>query len=328
MHHPFPNRFSSPPSSARPGSSPALSRNARRASSRSASSTRKADSSGPGPSSRSSRAPPRAAAALSRRDRAGLRRPHLRPRVRPEPGCRRDRGTGHDPALLAPQRPLRGSTGPRRRDDGASVERDGKPLASYSAAADVLRIPLAPALGAEERTTLVVRWGGAPPRAARSFWTAPSSGPAVSSLAEPFDARTFWPCVDDPADKAVTTVAVTVPEGYVAVSAGLGTSAPAAEAGKVTWTWRLPQPISTYLVSIAVGRFETITAEYLSLDGTRTMPVVGYVVPEHADYNRARVASMVRHLEVLASLFGEYPYLDRSTESSRGASPAGWSTRR
>jgi aminopeptidase N len=40
------------------------------------------------------------------------------------------------------------------------------------------------------------------------------------------------------------------------------------------------------------------------------MPVVGYVVPEHVAINRARVASMVGHLEVLASLFGEYPFLD------------------
>ncbi len=192
-----------------------------------------------------------------------------------------------------------------------SVERDGMPVVSFSAANDVLRIPLDPTLGAEERTTLVVRWGGTPlSGGALSFWTAPASGPSVSSLAEPFDARTFWPCVDDPADKAVTTVAVTVPQGYVAASAGLGTSVSASGPGNVTWTWRLPQPIPTYLVSIAVARFETITAEYRSLDGTRTMPVVGYILPEHVAINRTRVASMVRHIEVLASLFGEYPYLD------------------
>lgn len=191
-----------------------------------------------------------------------------------------------------------------------SVERDGVPVPGWTAAADSLRVPLDPPLGTEARTTLVVRWGGTPlAGGALSFWTTPSSGPALSSLAEPFDARTFWPSVDDPADKAVTTVAVTVPDGYVAVSAGLGSSAPAG-AGKVTWTWKLPQPVSTYLVSVAVARFETITADYRSLDGRRTMPVVGYVVPEHVQINRARVASMVGHLEVLASLFGEYPYVD------------------
>ena len=205
-----------------------------------------------------------------------------------------------------------------------SVERDGRPLGSYSASADVLRIPLDPPLGSEERTTLVVRWGGTPlAGGALSFWTAPSSGPSVSSLAEPFDARTFWPCVDDPADKAVTTVAVTVPEGYVAASAGLGVSAPAAEPGKVTWTWKLPQPIPTYLVSVAVARFETIVAEYRSLDGTRTMPVVGYVVPEHAAINRGRVLSMVGHLEVLSSLFGEYPYLDTKYGIAEGSFSGG-----
>ena len=169
--------------------------------------------------------------------------------------------------------------------------------------------------------TLEVRWGGTPPAGgALTFWTAPASGAAISSLAEPFDARTFWPCVDDPADKAVTTVAVTVPEGYVAASAGRGTSAPAGP-GRVTWTWRLPQPVSTYLVSVAVARFEKIEYAYLSLDGTRTMPVVGYVVPEHAAVNQARVASMVGHLQVLASLFGEYPYLDTKYGIVEGSFP-------
>jgi aminopeptidase N len=191
-----------------------------------------------------------------------------------------------------------------------SVHRDGQPLGSYSASSDVLHVPLDPPLGAEERTTLVVRWDGTPlAGGALSFWTAPSSGPSLSSLAEPFDARPVWPCVADPSDQAVTTVSMTVPEGYVAVSAGLGVSSPA-EAGKVTWTWRLPQPIPSYLVSVAVARYETIATEYRSLDGTRTMPVVGYVVPEHADRNRARVESMAGHLGVLASLFGEYPFLD------------------
>ena len=204
-----------------------------------------------------------------------------------------------------------------------SVERDGRPLTSFTAAADVLAVPLDPPLGAEERTTLVVRWGGVPPSGrALTYWTTPSSGPALSSLAEPFDARSFWPCVDDPADKAVTKVAVTVPEGYVAASAGLGTSAPAGN-GKVTFTWVLPQPISTYLVSAAVARYETITAEYLSLDGSRRMPVVGYVVPEHVVANRSRIAATPGQIRVLASLFGEYPYLDTKYGIAEGSFSGG-----
>ncbi len=192
----------------------------------------------------------------------------------------------------------------------ASVARDGVPVPGWAAGGDVLRVPLSPPLGAEERTTIVVSWGGTPRAGgALTFWATPASGPAVSSLSEPFDARTFWPCVDDPADKAVATVSVTVPEGYVAASAGLGAPAPA-PGGRTTWRWRLPQPVSTYLVSVAVARYEAIAETYRSLDGTRTMPVVGYVVPEHVAANRPRVAATVGHLGVLASLFGEYPYLD------------------
>lgn len=204
-----------------------------------------------------------------------------------------------------------------------SVERDGAALPSFTAANRLLSIPLDPPLGAEERTTLVVRWAGAPRSGgALTFWNAPSSGPAVSSLAEPFDAPTFWPCVDDPADKAVTTVSVTVPPGYVAVSAGLGSSAATGD-GRVTFTWRLPQPIPSYLVSVAVARYATIAAEYRSLDGSRSMPVVGYVVPEHAEINRSRVAAMVRHIEVLAGAFGEYPFLDTKYAIAEGSFSGG-----
>jgi aminopeptidase N len=53
------------------------------------------------------------------------------------------------------------------------------------------------------------------------------------------------------------------------------------------------------------------------------MPVAGYVVPEHAAANRGRVAAMVRHIEVLASLFGEYPYLDTKYAIAEGSFSGG-----
>ncbi len=189
-----------------------------------------------------------------------------------------------------------------------SATRDGQALTVSRAGDGAVLLPVDPPLHSEERTTFTVSYRGVPPSlGALGTWTH-ASGTAASTVAEPFDARTFWPCVDDPGDKAVTTVRITVPDAYTAVSAGSVSTAPAAD-GRTTHTWTFAEPISTYLVSLAVANYVKLEATYTSLDGTRTMPVVGYVVPEHAAWNAARVQATVGYVRTLAQLFGEYPFL-------------------
>ena len=127
-------------------------------------------------------------------------------------------------------------------------------------------------------------------------------------MAEPFLARTFWPCVDDPKDKAVATVHATVPAGYVAASAGMVSVADAG-GGRSTYTWKLPQAISTYLVSLNVANYVTVEDTYTALDG-RKMPIRSYLLPEYAEGNVARLSEIKNHIATQASMFGEYPFLD------------------
>ena len=127
-------------------------------------------------------------------------------------------------------------------------------------------------------------------------------------MAEPFLARTFWPCVDDPKDKAVATVHATVPAGYVVASAGTVSVADAGN-GRSTYTWKLPQAISTYLVSLNVAGYVTIEDSYRAMDG-RIMPIRSYLLPENAIANAPRLSEIKNHMGVLASLFGEYPFVD------------------
>ncbi len=195
-------------------------------------------------------------------------------------------------------------------DDAYSVTaalRDGVAVAAVHASGKLV-IPFDPPLGAEERATISVSYGGQPPAAAAiDFWQH-ESGYAATSVAEPFLARTFWPCVDDPKDKAVVTVHATVPAGYVAASAGTVSVADAG-GGRSTYTWRLPQAISTYLVSLNVANYVTVEDTYTALDG-RTMPIRSYLLPEYAAENVARLSAIKNHIATQASIFGEYPFLD------------------
>lgn len=188
------------------------------------------------------------------------------------------------------------------------VLRDGAPIAPLSREGERVVLPLSPALSREARTTVELAWRGVPPQGeALEFWSTPD-GAVVTSVAEPFDARSFWPCVDDPSDRAVVTVRATVPPGYVCASAGLESVAEEPD-GARTFTWRLPQPIPTYLVSLAVGPFARLETSFAAPDGRR-VPVVSYVLPSTAAAASGHLAETPRHLAVLSGLFGAYPFAD------------------
>lgn len=195
-------------------------------------------------------------------------------------------------------------------DDAFTVTastRDGLDVTAAHAGGKLV-IPFEPPLGVTDRATLSVSYRGIPPAAsAVDFWQH-ASGWAATSMAEPFLARTFWPCVDDPKDKAVATVHATVPAGYVAASAG-AVSVADAGGGRSTYTWKLPQAISTYLVSLNVANYVTVEDTYTALDG-RKMPIRSYLLPEYAEGNVARLSEIKNHIATQASMFGEYPFLD------------------
>lgn len=189
-----------------------------------------------------------------------------------------------------------------------SVTRDGVPVSGFTFANDRLAVPLDPPLESEGRTTIGIAWSGIPPAAAALAWWQHATGMAATSVAEPFGARQFWPCVDAPDDKAVATVTATVPPGYVVASAGLATST-ALPDGRTRTTWRLPQPISTYLVSVNVANYAVVEDAYTAMDGHK-MPIRSYLMPENAAANAPRLSAIKDHIAVLASLYGEYPFVD------------------
>ena len=137
----------------------------------------------------------------------------------------------------------------------------------------------------------------------------PDFVPVVASHSEPFGAPLWWPCVDNPADKATAEVEVTVPEGNQAASNGVLDRIQANGDHTVTYFWREDSPLSTYLVSVAATNYEKLEDSYTALDGVTRMPLVYYVYPEHLELARGKFAVTLPAMEIYAGLFGEYPFL-------------------
>ncbi len=193
--------------------------------------------------------------------------------------------------------------------------------AAYTRPAGRVVVPLSPPLAREERATVELSWQGAPPSAGAMRFFQTATGYAATTVAEPYDAPTFWPCVDDPADRAVVTVGATVPRAYALVSAGSPSRTVLAD-GRESWRWTFPHAISTYLVSVNVAPYARVDGSW-TRPGGGTMPLRSYLLPEHVDANRARLATIPRHLDVLSALFGEYPFVESGYGIVEGHFPGG-----
>ena len=84
------------------------------------------------------------------------------------------------------------------------------------------------------------------------WWRTPS---AFHVLSECIGARSWFPCNDHPRDKATYSIAVTVPEPWVAAANGLLVEVVEGAEGR-TYRWRAGDPMATYLATVNVGRFE------------------------------------------------------------------------
>ena len=132
----------------------------------------------------------------------------------------------------------------------------------------------------------------------------------MANLSEPFGAPTWWPCIDDPRDKATIDIDATVPPGYLVASNGVLMNTIQNADQSITYSWQERNPLATYLVSVAATNYERFDDSYTALDGVTQMPLVYYVYPEHLALARQKFAVTRRAMEIFAGLFGEYPFLN------------------
>ncbi|MBD3284922.1 hypothetical protein GF359_01005 [candidate division WOR-3 bacterium] len=125
----------------------------------------------------------------------------------------------------------------------------------------------------------------------------------------PWGAKHWFPCQDNPADKATMEMIVTVPEGYEVISNGKLDSA---DRSGSHWTfhWIENHPIATYLIVFAASGNYALTEDTAIIDG-QPLPLYHWVlVPDSTDVT-PRLMRVKEMVEYFSELFYPYPFLDQ-----------------
>lgn len=133
------------------------------------------------------------------------------------------------------------------------------------------------------------------------------NNPVIYSHNEPYDAHFWFPCKDDPSDKAKLLMKITAPEEIEVLSNGDLISTADDGIGNTTVIWKVNYPIATYLISMAAGFYEVVQDSF-SWDQS-DMPLQYYVYPEDTARGKMALGMVDTMLGYYSEYIGEYPFI-------------------
>ena len=126
----------------------------------------------------------------------------------------------------------------------------------------------------------------------------------IYTLGEPSGSMTWFPSNNHPTDKATYEIQITVPEGVTAASNGLLVDE-TTTGGQTAFTWRMDDPMATYLAAVYIGEFERIDHGPLYDGG----PIIRDYVARDAPPEVAQALSVTPDvIAFLEERLGPYPF--------------------
>ncbi|MBC8043304.1 MAG: T9SS type A sorting domain-containing protein [Rhizobacter sp.] len=176
---------------------------------------------------------------------------------------------------------------------------------------DSLRITLGRAYNLSDTCTLEIFYRLTQSGIGYYFYSAGTTGyeNIGYTMSEPFDARYWMPCYDDPADKATSEMFITVPAGYQVASNGLLQSTVQNPNGTTTFHWANAFPIATYLMCITASRYAFFTDNYVRAATNEVVPVYNYVWKADSAAARPVLGTVPQAIAFFESYFAiSYPF--------------------
>ncbi|MFH1686174.1 MAG: M1 family metallopeptidase [bacterium] len=182
----------------------------------------------------------------------------------------------------------------------------------FTRAGDVVTVTLNPPYNAGEPFECTFYYHGHPTEGGFqgfSFDVRNGTDVVISSLSEPYFARSWWPCKDRMDDKADSfDIAIEVDTLFYVGSNGTLDSTVYNGSNTHTFFYTVRYPLVTYLFSVAISDYTVWYDEWVYNGGQDTMPIVNAVYPDMYSYSLSHLDVTPYALEVGSGLFGEYPF--------------------
>ncbi len=134
--------------------------------------------------------------------------------------------------------------------------------------------------------------------------------PVISTLSEPYSARSWWPCKDRPDDKADSIdIEVTCRDIFFCASNGNLIDSINNGDGTKTFWYEVRYPITTYLFSLAIADY-TIWEDWYHYGTDDSMVIINHVYPEFYQTSLPAYGVTPDAISIFADLFGEYPFIE------------------
>lgn len=129
------------------------------------------------------------------------------------------------------------------------------------------------------------------------------------TMSEPSDARYWFPCFDDPSDKADSSkVIVVVPKGYSVASNGLLLSQSSLGDSSI-FVWFNKYPITTYLISVTASKYSLFIQSYTSIyPPNETIEVWNFQWQSDSSRSVYVMRNLPTMLNVFETYYGKYPF--------------------
>jgi len=129
------------------------------------------------------------------------------------------------------------------------------------------------------------------------------------TIAEPWDARTWMPCYDEPFDKADQgcTYAITVPDSFIVCANGELISVTNNPDSTKTFNWRENYPVTTYLMHFGASRFAQWSAWYHSPAGD-SVEIRHFIWLQDSALSVNSFQYMPLAMALFDSMYGAYPF--------------------
>jgi aminopeptidase N len=191
-------------------------------------------------------------------------------------------------------------------------------VSAVTATPSSIRIAAPRTYHAGDLITTHIFYHGNPVHSGFGSYTDSTGGGArwIFTLSEPYGARDWWPCIDQPSDKADSVdIWITCNKTLRAVTNGKLIATVQNLDGTKTYQWKHRYPISTYLIPITIGNFNRFSYwyKYSAVDShIDSMEIVNYVLPGIDSTSPAyleNTALTPKMMGIYASLFGQYPFI-------------------